>query len=226
MLLKIPDLLTADEVRQCRAALEAAEWADGLQTAGHLAARVKRNLQLPLADPLGKQIGDLILDRLGAHPLFLSAVLPLKVLPPRFNRYEGGGSYGPHVDNAMLNIPGSAIRVRTDVSSTLFFSDPDDYDGGELVIEDSFGTHSVKLPAGHLLIYPGSSLHHVTPVTRGTRLASFFWSESAVRCDTQRRTLFELDTAIQQLTRDHPTHATLDRLSGVYHNLLRQWANT
>ena len=225
MLLEIPELLSADEVRQCRAALAEAIWDDGRKTAGHLAARVKSNLQLPLDHPLGKQIGDLILDRLGANPLFMSAVLPHKVLPPRFNRYEGEGAYGNHVDNALFNIPGTAIRVRTDVSSTLFFSDPDAYEGGELVIEDSYGTHSIKLPAGHLVIYPGTSLHRVTPVTRGTRFASFFWSQSLVRSQAQRRMLFELDTAIQQLTRDGAVPQTLDQLSGVYHNLLREWAD-
>ncbi len=226
MLLTIPDLLSTAEVAQCREALEAASWGDGRKTAGHLAIKVKSNLQLPLDHPAAKQIGEFILDRLGRHPLFLSAALPLKVLPPRFNRYEGGGAYGNHVDNALFNIPGTAIRVRTDVSCTLFFSDPGEYEGGELVIEDTYGTHEIKLPKGHLIIYPGTSLHHVNPVTAGVRFASFFWTESVVRSDTQRRTLFELDTAIQQLTQDHPEHKTLPRLSGVYHNLLRQWADT
>ncbi|MEJ2804458.1 Fe2+-dependent dioxygenase [Comamonadaceae bacterium PP-2] len=226
MMLQIPDLLSADEVRKCRQALEQAEWDDGRQTAGHQAAQVKRNLQLPLDHPVSKGIGDFILDRLGQTPLFISAALPLKVLPPRFNRYEGGGAYGNHVDNALFNIPGTALRVRTDISTTLFFSDPDEYDGGELVIEDTFGQQTVKLPAGHLVMYPGTSLHRVNPVTRGVRYASFFWTQSLVALDTQRRTLFDLDTAIQRLTADHPDHASIGQLSGVYHNLLRQWSTT
>ncbi|ARU05278.1 Fe2+-dependent dioxygenase [Comamonas serinivorans] len=226
MLLHLPQLLTADEVRQCRSALEAAEWADGKATAGHLAARVKRNLQLPLDSAVGRQIGNLILDRLGAHPDFMAAALPLKVLPPRFNRYEGGGTYGNHVDNALFTIPGTAIKVRSDLSSTLFLSSPDEYEGGELVVEDTFGTQNVKLAAGDLIVYPGTSLHRVTPVTRGVRYAAFFWTQSLVASDEQRRTLLELDRAIQRLTADHPEHAAIDQLTGVYHNLLRQWSTT
>ncbi len=224
MLLQIPDLFSADEVRDARAALAAADWIDGRATAGHRAARVKTNLQLALDDPTARQLGDTILDRLGQTPLFIAAALPLRVLPPRFNRYEGAGAYGPHVDSAIFPIPGTALRVRSDISATLFLSDPADYDGGELVIADSFGNQRVKLPAGHLVIYPGSSLHHVTPVTRGTRYASFFWVQSLVQNDQTRRTLFELDQAIQSLATDHPDHPSVDPLTNVYHNLLRQHA--
>ena len=226
MLLQIPDLFSADEVREARRALEAAEWIDGRATAGHQAARVKSNLQLALDDPTAQRLGNAIVDRLGQTPLFIAAALPLRVLPPRFNRYEGAGAYGPHVDSAIFPIPGTAVRVRSDISATLFFSDPGDYDGGELVIADSFGDQRVKLPAGHLVIYPGSSLHHVTPVTRGTRYASFFWTQSLVQNDQNRRILFELDSAIQHLTGDNPEHATLPPLTNIYHNLLRQWSAT
>jgi PKHD-type hydroxylase len=226
MLLEIPELLSRDEVRQARALLEAAEWEDGRQTAGHRAHGVKDNFQLPLDHPVAKQLGDFVLDKLGRCPLFIAATLPLRVLPPRFNRYEGGGTYGSHVDSAIFSIPNSQTRVRTDVSTTLFLSDPDEYDGGELVIEDTFGEQRVKLPAGHMLVYPGSSLHHVTPVTRGVRFAAFFWTQSLVLADQNRRLLFELDSAIQSLTGDHPDHGSIDHLTNVYHNLLRQWSTT
>ena len=226
MLLRIPALLTPDEVRHCRQALESAAWQDGRTTAGHVAAQVKSNLQLPLDSTTGQQIGDLILDRLGRNPLFMSAALPLKVLPPRFNRYEGGGTYGNHIDNAFFTIPGTAIKVRTDVSTTVFFSNPDEYEGGELIVEDTYGEQSVKLAAGDAIVYPGTSLHRVNPVSRGTRYASFFWTQSLVASDEQRRTLLQLDQAIQAITADHPAHTAIDPLTGVYHNLLRQWANT
>lgn len=226
MLLQIPDVLNSDEVAKARAALERAQWQDGRATAGHLALRAKSNLQLAHDDPLGRQLGDLILDRLGQLPMFISAALPLKVLPPYFNRYEGGGSYANHIDNAIRTIPGTPHRVRTDISGTLFFSDPQDYEGGELIIEDTYGSHAIKLPAGHLVLYPGTSLHRVNPVTRGARVAAFFWVQSLVRDDTQRALLLQLDTAIRQLTLAAPEHGALDQLSGVYHNLLRQWSNT
>ena len=226
MLVQIADVLEAAEVARIRDALIAADWQGGRATAGHRAQAVKRNLQLPLDHPLTRQLGELILDRLGRTPLFVAATLPLRVLPPRFNRYEGGGTYGNHVDNAIFPVPGTQMHVRTDVSATLFLSDPADYDGGELVIEDSFGTQRVKLPAGHLVTYPASSLHRVEPVTRGTRLAAFFWVQSMVAADQQRRTLFDLDSAIQSLAADHPQHGSVDTLTHVYHNLLRQWATT
>jgi len=224
MLLHIPDLLTPEEARACREKMQQADWQDGRVTAGHLAAGVKANLQLPVDSPLAVQLGDLILDRLGVNPLFISAALPLKVLPPRFNRYEGGGTYGNHIDNAIFPLPGTAQRVRTDVSTTVFFSDPEDYDGGELVVQDTFGEHSVKLPAGHAVVYPGTSLHRVNPVTRGARYASFFWTHSLVASAEQRRLLFDLDRTIQQLMLRHPHEPSLSALSGTYHNLLRMWA--
>ena len=169
-------------------------------------------------------MGNLILDKLGRNPLYLSAALPLRVLPPRFNRYEGGGTYGNHIDNALFVIPGTAIKVRTDVSTTVFFSDPDEYEGGELIVEDTYGHQSVKLAAGDAIVYPGTSLHRVNPVTQGTRYASFFWTQSLVKSDEQRRMLFDLDQSIQQLSMDHPDHPRLSALSGTYHNLLRMWS--
>lgn len=224
MMLRIPALLTPEEVRECRQAMEAADWQDGRTTAGHLAARVKSNLQLPVDSPLAQKMGTLILDKLSRNPLYLSAALPLRVLPPRFNRYEGGGTYGNHIDNALFVIPGTAIKVRTDVSTTVFFSDPDEYEGGELVVEDTFGHQSVKLAAGDAILYPGTSLHRVNPVTQGTRYASFFWTQSLVQSDEQRRLLFDLDQSIQQLTADCPDNPRLSALSGTYHNLLRMWS--
>lgn len=226
MLVQIPDVLSADEVRQCRQALEQAAWTDGRLTAGHVAAKAKNNEQLAHDDALANRIGNLILDRLGAIPRFMAAALPLRVLPPRFNRYTGGGTYANHIDNAVFTIPGTALRVRSDLSATLFFSEPGDYDGGELVIEDSYGAHRVKLPAGHLVLYPGTSLHRVTPVTRGARLAAFFWVQSLVRDDARRALLLDLDDAIQRVTAQLPDDPAIAALAGVYHNLLRQWAET
>lgn len=226
MLIRIPALLSREEVQQCRQALEAAAWHDGRATAGHIAVQVKSNLQLPLDSPVGKTIGDLLLDKLGHNPLFMSAALPHKVLPPRFNRYEGGGAYGNHIDNAFFTIPGTSIKVRTDVSTTVFFSDPDEYEGGELMVEDTFGTQSVKLAAGDAIVYPGTSLHRVNPVTQGVRFASFFWTQSLVKSAEQRRLLFELDQSVQHLTVDHPNYHRISALSGTYHNLLRMWAES
>ncbi|MBB5987497.1 Fe2+-dependent dioxygenase [Sphingobium lignivorans] len=226
MLLQIPGLFTPDEAREARTMLESAPWEDGRATAGHRAASVKSNLQLPADHPVAKTLGERILDRLAHTPLFIAAALPLRILPPRFNRYEGGGTYGNHVDNAIFPIPGTALRVRTDISTTIFFSDPEDYDGGELIVEDTFGEKPVKLPAGDAIVYPGSSLHRVMPVTRGTRFASFFWTQSLVRDDQRRRMLFELDCSIQKLGSDHPGHGSIDGFTNVYHNLLRQWSET
>ena len=180
MMLRIPALLTPEEVLECRQAMEAADWQDGRLTAGSLAIKVKSNLQLPVDSPLAARMGHLILDKLGQNPLYLSAALPLRVLPPRFNRYEGGGTYGNHIDNALFVIPGTAIKVRTDVSTTVFFSNPDEYEGGELIVEDTYGHQSVKLAAGDAIVYPGTSLHRVHPVNRGTRYAAFLWTESLV----------------------------------------------
>lgn len=221
MILPIPDLLTSEQVAQARTILDQTEWVDGRVTAGHQSARTKDNLQLPEDHPAARQLGEMILSALGQNALFISAALPSRVFPPLFNRYQGGQSFGTHVDNAIRQVTGTGHRIRTDLSATLFFAHPDEYDGGELIVEDTYGTHSVKLPAGHLILYPATSLHHVTPVTRGTRTSSFFWIQSMVRDDGQRTLLFDLDTAIQRLERDHPAAV---QLTGVYHNLLRRWA--
>jgi len=224
MLLQIPDVLSADEVAHARQRLDAASWIDGRVTAGHQSARAKDNLQLPEDSPVARQIGDEILAALQRHPLFITAALPARVFPPLFNRYQGGQSFGNHVDNAIRHVSGTAVRIRTDLSATLFLAGPDEYDGGELVIEDTYGVHAVKLPAGHLVLYPSSSLHHVRPVTRGARVASFFWIQSMVRDDGERTLLFDLDSAIQQLTQISVDHPAAVPLTGVYHNLLRRWA--
>lgn len=224
MLLTIPDVLTSEQLAQARAILDAAEWVDGKVTAGHQSAQAKDNRQIPEHHPAAKQLQEMILSALGKNPLFMAAVLPLKVFPPMFNRYSGGQSFGTHVDNAIRHITGTPHRLRTDVSSTLFFTGPEEYDGGELCIEDTYGIKSIKLPAGHMVVYPATSLHHVRPVTKGTRTCSFFWTQSMVRDDGQRTLLFDLDTAIQQINRDHPNNPYAVQLTGVYHNLLRQWA--
>ena len=225
MLLQVPDVLTNDQVASCRKLLEAAQWVDGRITAGHQSARAKDNLQLPENLDEAKQLGDVILGALERNPLFMSAALPLKVFPPLFNRYQDGQSFGNHVDNAIRQVTGTPHRVRTDLSATLFFSNPDEYDGGELVVEDTYGVHSVKLPAGHMILYPASSVHHVRPVTRGVRLASFFWIQSMVRDDGERTILFDLDVAIQRLMDDVPEHRSVVELTSLYHNLLRRWAD-
>lgn len=225
MLLHIPDVLGPQQLTQMRAALNAADWTDGRETVGAQGAKVKRNRQLPDASPLRQQLGQLVLAALAASPLYHAATLPLRTLPPRFNRYEGGGQYGFHVDGAVMALSAEA-QLRSDISCTLFLSEPDDYDGGELIVSDTYGEHEVKLPAGDLIVYPSSSLHRVTPVTRGTRLAAFFWVQSLIRDDSRRRLLFELDSSIQALTRSGADAAALLQLTGVYHNLLRQWAET
>ena len=224
MLLQIPDVLSPEEVAECRKALDAAEWVDGRVTAGYQSAKAKNNEQLPEDHPTARQIGDLILRALERNPMFMAAALPSKVFPPLFNRYRGGQSFGTHVDNAIRQVNGTPHRVRTDLSATLFFADPSEYDGGELVIEDTYGVHTVKLPAGHMVLYPSTSLHHVRPVTRGARVCSFFWIQSMVRDDGKRTLLFDLDLAVQRLSEDVPDHAAIVQLTGVYHNLLRRWA--
>jgi PKHD-type hydroxylase len=224
MLLQIPDVLSPDEVASGRQRLEAATWVDGRVTAGHQSAMAKHNQQLPEDSPVARQLGDEILGALQRSPLFISAALPARVFPPLFNRYQGGHSFGNHVDNAIRHVPGTPHRIRTDLSATLFFVEPDEYDGGELVVEDTYGVHAVKLPAGHLVLYPSTSLHHVRPVTRGARLASFFWIQSMVRDDGERTLLFDLDSAIQLLGQGQPDHPVAVPLTGVYHNLLRRWA--
>jgi PKHD-type hydroxylase len=225
MLLHIPDVLTAEQVSEARQALDQAEWVDGRVTAGHQSARAKDNMQLPENHPVARQLGDTILAALQRSPLFIGAALPLKVFPPLFNRYAGGQSFGTHVDNAIRQVAGTPHRVRTDLSATLFLSAPEEYDGGELSVEDTYGVHSVKLPAGHMILYPATSLHHVRPVTRGARIASFFWIQSMIRDDGQRTLLFDLDTTIQQLGQENPDHPAAIRLTGIYHNLLRRWAD-
>ena len=222
MLLPIEGLFSRDEARAMRAELEAAEWADGRITAGHQSALAKRNLQLPQEHPVAQRLAAQVLERLASHALFIAAALPHKVLPPLFNAYRDGMAFGNHIDNA---IRGDEEKLRTDVSCTLFLSEADDYDGGELVVEDLYGTHRMRLPAGGLVLYPASSLHRVTPVTRGTRYAAFFWVQSLVRDAGQRRMLLDLDLAIQGLRRNHGESAELVSLSGLYHNLLRCWAD-
>jgi PKHD-type hydroxylase len=228
MLIRIPDVLSAEQVVKAREILDKAEWIDGRVTAGHQSAQAKVNMQIAEGSPAWRELGDMIVKALGQNPLFLSAALPLRVFPPLFNRYTGGQSFGTHVDNAIRQVPGSPHRIRTDLSATLFFAEPDEYDGGELSVEDTYGVHRVKLPAGHMVLYPASSLHHVTPVTRGARICSFFWIQSMLRDDGQRSLMFDLDLAIQRLGRDLPDQPaakeTAVQLTGVYHNLLRQWA--
>lgn len=224
MLLAIPDLLSAEQVASARELLGKAEWVDGKVTAGPQSARAKSNMQLPEGSAAAETVGDMILTALQRNPLFVSAALPLRVFPPLFNRYQGGHAFGNHVDNAVRQIGGTGHRIRTDLSATLFLAEPDEYDGGELSVEDTYGVHKVKLPAGDMVLYPSSSLHSVSPVTRGARTASFFWVQSMIRDDGRRTLLFDLDVAIQQLSRDVPAHPSIVQLTGVYHNLLRQWA--
>lgn len=226
MLIQIADVFTPDEAAEIRARLEAAQWVDGKVTAGLQSAQVKENRQLPEQHPLARELGELILQRLGKNNLFMSAALPRKIFPPLFNRYEGGEAFGYHVDNAIRAVPGTVERVRTDLSATLFFSEPDSYDGGELIIDDTYGPRAVKLPAGHMVLYPGTSLHKVTPVTRGARISSFFWMQSLVREDSRRSLLLEMDVAIQRLNQDTAEHPSITQLTGIYHNLLRKWADT
>ncbi|HEY8585394.1 MAG TPA: Fe2+-dependent dioxygenase [Rhodanobacter sp.] len=225
MLLHIPHILDQAQVAQLRSALDGADWSDGRETVGAQGALVKRNQQLPDRSPLRQQLGDVVLAALAKNALYHAAVLPRRILPPRFNRYQGGGQYGFHIDGAVMALD-AATQLRSDVSCTLFLSEPDEYDGGELIVSDTYGEHEVKLPAGDLIIYPSSSLHRVTPVSRGARVASFFWVQSLIRDDSRRRLLFELDTSIQQLTRTAADAAAVLQLTGVYHNLLRQWAET
>lgn len=224
MILCIPDVLTPAQTAQARAMLDAADWTDGKATAGHIAGKVKDNAQLTPDHPVAHEIGAMILAALSANPLFMSAALPLHFLPPMFNRYAGGQHYGTHIDGAIRQIPATGQRIRTDMSCTLFFANPDEYDGGELLIEDTYGDKSVKLPAGHLVLYPSTSLHRVTPVTRGARVSSFFWLQSLIRDDQRRAMLFDMDVAIQRMAADHPDHGSVVSLTGIYHNLLRQWA--
>ena len=224
MLITIPDVLTAEQVKQMRAKLDAADWVDGKVTAGYQAQRVKDNQQLPEGSPLAMELGEVVLGGLARSALFMSAALPLRVFPPMFNRYAGGGQFGTHVDTAIRQLATTGQRIRTDVSATLFLTTPEEYDGGELIIEDTYGAHSVKLPAGHLVLYPAASLHRVEPVTRGARVSSFFWIQSMIRSDADRTMLFDLDRSIQRLATEVPGSPVGVQLTGVYHNLLRRWA--
>ncbi len=227
MLLTIPDVLTPAEVAHCRRELAAAAWGDGRATAGLQSAPVKDNDQMPEGSPAARALGDLVLDALGRSDLFVAAALPLRTFPPLFNRYAGGQAFGTHIDNAIRPIRGTAIKLRTDLSATLFLSDPDGYDGGELIIEGNAGGQAIKLPAGHLVLYPAASLHQVTPVTRGVRLASFFWVQSMVRDDGARALLFDLDRTIQRLAAERGIgDAEVVNLTGIYHNLIRRWADS
>ena len=225
MLIDIADVFTADEVDEMRTRLLAEPWVDGKVTAGQRSARDKFNRQLNEDSALGLLFGQRILARLSENALFMSAALPKRIYPPLFNRYSGGEAFGFHIDNAIRGIKGVRERVRTDLSATLFLTDPEDYDGGELVIRDTFGERSVKLPAGHLVLYPGTSVHKVNPVTRGERVAAFFWIESLVREDSQRSLLLDMDVAIQRLNAQQADDESLLQLSGVYHNLLRRWSD-
>lgn len=225
MLIEIPQVLTADQVKQSRAKLDAARWVDGRVTAGHQSAKAKQNEQIVENDPVAIEIGDMITAELESNPLFIAAALPRKIFPPLFNRYSGGQNFGTHIDNAIRQVTGTEHRVRTDLSATLFLSEPGEYEGGELVVEDNFGVQRVKLAAGSMILYPASSLHHVTPVTSGRRTSSFFWIQSMIRDDGQRTLLFDLDMSIQRVTQAIPEDPSIVQLTGVYHNLLRRWAD-
>jgi len=226
MLIAIPDLLDATTVATVRSLIDAAEWADGNVTSGHQSALAKRNMQLPEEALEAREAGQIILDALGKSPLFIAAALPLKIFPPLFNSYAGGQAFGVHVDNAVRIQAGTGFRVRSDLSLTVFLEDPESYEGGELTVETNFGVQQVKLPAGHAVLYPSSSLHRVEPVTSGRRVASFFWLQSMVRDDAARQMLFDLDSSIQALAADlgHDNSQVI-RLTGLYHNLLRRWAD-
>ncbi|WP_374347803.1 Fe2+-dependent dioxygenase [Chitinimonas sp.] len=223
MLLHIPGVLSGDEVARFRAELHAADWVDGRETVGPQGARVKHNRQLPSDSPLAERLGRQILAALGQHPLYVAAALPLRSVPPLFNRYAGGEHYGDHIDGGIRALPAGGM-LRTDLSSTLFLSEPHEYDGGELVVSDTYGVHEVKLPAGDLILYPASSVHRVEPVSGGERLCAFFWTQSMVRNDQQRTMLFELDTQVQALRRQLGDSPEVVSLTGHYHNLLRMWS--
>ena len=225
MLLHIENLLDVATVERMRAKLDAAEWIDGRETVGPQGAQVKRNQQLPDASPLRAELGREVLAACARHSEFHAATLPVKILPPRFNRYTAGGTYGAHIDGAVMALADGS-QLRSDVACTVFLADPESYDGGQLIVDDTYGEHEVKLPAGDAIVYPASSLHRVEPVTRGARMAAFFWIQSLVRDDAQRRTLLQLDTAIRQLTGSGADAAAVKQLTGVYHNLLRQWSET
>lgn len=225
-MIEIPEVLTPREVRAVRAIVDEGEWIDGNETSGHQSRLAKRNEQLAQGSQAAREAGEIVTAALGRAPLFIAAALPLKVFPPLFNRYTGGDEFGSHVDNAIRALAGTEFRIRSDLSCTLFLEDPDSYDGGELVVQDLFGEHRVKLPAGHMILYPASSLHHVTPVTRGSRVAAFFWLQSMVRDASEREQLYRLDTSIQTLTAEKGgADPVVIELTNLYHNLLRKWAD-
>lgn len=227
MMIEIPDVLSAQEVAAVRACIDGGQWVDGNETSGHQSRLAKDNMQLAQGSPAAQQAGQMVLDALARTPLFIAAALPLKVFPPLFNRYAGGQHFGAHVDNAIRQLPGADFRIRSDLSCTLFLEDPEGYEGGELVVEDLFGAHGVKLAAGSAILYAASSLHHVTPVTRGARVASFFWLQSMVREDAAREQLFRLDGSIQTLTVERGGgDPVVLALTNLYHNLLRRWADS
>ena len=223
MMVHVPNVLTPEEVSRCRDAFGAGDWVDGRVTAGHQAARAKRNLQLPENSPVAREMSGIVERALGRSPLFFTAVLPLQFSQFLFNRYEETMNFAAHVDNAVRAQPGTGRQIRTDVSATLFLAGPEDYEGGELVVEDAYGSHAVKLPAGDLIVYPSTSVHHVTPVTGGSRQVCVFWVQSMIRDVTRRGLLFDLDMAIQQLTATNPDHPSIVMFTACYHNLLRQW---
>lgn len=225
MLVCIPNVLSRDELQRCRALMAKAEWEDGRSTAGAQSASVKHNQQVAQSSAQGCALSDLVLDALARNSTFHSAALPLRIIPPLFSRYLPGHSFGVHIDNAIRGVPGTSVRIRTDLSCTLFLAEPEDYDGGELTVETSYGAQEVKLPAGDLVLYPSTSLHRVAPVTRGMRVGSFFWLQSMIRSESDRDTLFLLDQSIQELAaRDGMEADTVVRLTGVYHNLVRRLA--
>src|SRR5688572_14475134 len=224
MMIHVPRVLTPEQVAECRRLLDSAEWSDGKATVGEQGALVKKNRQLPELSPVGRQLGEMILTALSRNSFFFSAALPLKTVPPLFNRYEGGESYGNHIDGAVRAVPGSSHFIRTDLSSTLFLTDPSEYDGGELVVFDTFGAQQVKLPAGDLVLYTAGSLHRVNPVTRGARVSSIFWTQSMVADERHRETLYQLDQTIQKVRGKHGETDETVALAGHYHNLLRMWS--
>jgi len=224
MIVQVPNVLNPDQIARCREVMSRASWIDGRVTAGYQSAVVKDNRQLPEHSPEARELGDMVVAALERSPMFITAALPLRVFPPLFNRYEGGEKFGAHLDNSIRQIPGTSYRIRTDISATLFLSTPEEYDGGELVIDDAYGAQAVKLNAGDMVVYPATSLHHVKPVTRGVRLASFFWVQSMVRDDSNRTLLFDLDIAINKVNQALPNHGAVVELTNCYHNLLRRFA--
>jgi len=225
MLVQIPELLTKDQVAALRTRIDAAEWVDGNETSGHQSGRAKDNLQLSEFSELATAESRRMLAVLEQNPLFIAAALPARIYPPLFNSYAGGQTFGNHVDNAIRRRKGTDFRIRTDLSMTIFLSEPEDYDGGVLTVEDTFGVHEVKLPAGDAILYPSSSLHRVTPVAKGRRVCSILWVQSLVRDDAQRTLLFDMDLSIRSLSQLAPDHPSITSLTGAYHNLLRMWAD-